>query len=139
MHNAEHIGSAGPANTNSGEETSVVRSGKSVRYTNLVRFGRTEFGLNALVIPGDSITLYGVNFNHISGPQKIDVSFSVGDVAEYGGFNLTYTGTIVSIGEKTVTVRDGSTTRRLAIEQFAGMNKDFNLEKIQSRNAAWMD
>lgn len=131
---------AAPANTNSGEESSVVRTGKTVRYTNLQAFGRTEIGLNALVVPGDSVSLYGVNHNHVNGPQVIDRTFSVGDVATCGGRNIDFNGTIVSIGEKTVTIRQNVLgNRRFSIGDFARLNKDFSLEVSERRNAAWMD
>jgi hypothetical protein len=139
MHNAEHIGNAAPVNTNSGEESLVLRKGKTVRYINLQAFGRVEFGLHALVIPGGSIVVYGVNHNHVRGPVLLDRTFAVGDAATYGGRNIDYIGTIVSIGEKTVTVRDGQTTRRLPIGEFARLNKDFDLVKSEAHNAAWMD
>lgn len=131
---------AAPANTNSGEESSVVRNGKAIRYTNLQAFGRTEIGLNALVIPGDSVCLYGVNHNHVNGPQIVDVTFSVGDAATCGGRNIDFIGTIVSIGEKTVTVRESANgTRRFSIGDFARLNQSFSLAKAEARNAAWMD
>jgi len=132
---------AGPANTNSGEESLVIRKGKSIRYTNLqpYRGARPEMGLHALVILGDSVLVYGVNHNHVNGAQLIDRSFSIGDAATYGGMNIDYVGTIVSIGEKTITVRDGATIRRLTVGEFAHYNKDFSLAKVEARNAAWMD
>jgi hypothetical protein len=138
--NAEHIGSAAPSNTNSGEVSTVVRSDKSIRYTNLPAFGRTEIGLNALVIPGDCVALYGVNRNHVNGPQIVDRTFSVGDSATCGGRNVDFIGTIVSIGEKTVTVHsDVLGNRRFTIGDFARLNQSFDLVKVEARNAAWMD
>jgi hypothetical protein len=130
---------AAPANTNNGEEPAVTRHGSVIRYENLVAFGRPEIGLCALVSPGDSVVVYGVNHNHVNGPQLVDVSFAMGDVATYGGRNIDYTGTIVSIGEKTVALRDGSTVRRLTIGEFARLNKDFSVAKSEAHNAAWMD
>lgn len=131
---------AAPANTNSGEESTVVRTGKSIRYTNLQAFGRTEIGLNALVVPGDCIALYGVNHNHVNGPQVIDRTFSVGDVATCGGRNIDFNGIIVSIGEKTVTIRENVLgTKRFSIGDFARLNQNFSLETSERRNAAWMD
>lgn len=131
---------AGPANTNSGEESLVVRRGKSIRYINLPAFGRPEIGLNALVLPGDSIVVYGVNHNHVNGPQVVDRTFVVGDAATCGGRNIDFIGTIVSIGEKTVTVHsDVLGNRRFTIGDFARLNQTFELAKVEGRNAAWMD
>lgn len=131
---------AGPANTNSGEESAVVRAGKSIRYTNVQAFGRTEIGLNALVVPGDCIAIYGVNHNHVNGPQIVDRTFVVGDAATCGGRNIDFIGTIVSIGEKTVTVRsDVLGNKRFGIGDFARLNQSFDLVKVEARNAAWVD
>lgn len=131
---------AAPANTNSGEESTVVRTGKAIRYTNLQAFGRTEIGLNALVVPGESIHLYGVNHNHVNGAQIIDRTFSVGDVATCGGRNIDFNGTIVSIGEKTVTVRQNVLgNKRFSIGDFARLNQSFDRATVEARNAAWMD
>lgn len=128
-----------PANTNSGELPSISRHGAVIRYENIVVFGRVEIGLCALISPGDSVVIYGTNHNHVRGPQRVDRSFGIGDSATYGGRNIDYIGTVESIGEKTVTVRDGSTARRLSIGEFARLNKDFDLAKSDARNAAWMD
>lgn len=131
--------SAGPANTNSGEESLVIRRGKSIRYTNLTAFGRVEFGLHALVVPGDSIVVYGVNHNHVNGPQLIDRTFHVGDAATIGGRNVDFIGTIAAIGEKTITVKSDFGNRRFTIGDFARINHSFDLAKTEARNAAWMD
>lgn len=131
---------AAPANTNSGEESLVIRAGKSVRYINLSAFGRLEIGLNAFVVPGDCVALYGVNHNHVNGPQVVDRSFSVGDAATCGGRNVDFVGIIVSIGEKTVTIHsDVLGNRRFSIGDFARLNQSFDQVKVEARNAAWMD
>lgn len=140
MHNAEHIGSAAPANTNSGEASVVTRHGAVLRFENLEAFGRVEIGLCALVTPKDSIVLYGVNHNHVNGPQIIDRTFSVGDVATCGGRNIDFLGIIVSIGEKTVTVHsDVLGNKRFPIGDFARLNQNFDRATVEARNAAWMD
>jgi hypothetical protein len=139
MHNAEHIGSAGPANTNSGETPSVARHGSVLRYEHLECFGSVEIGLCALVSPKECVVVYGVNHNHVNGPQRVDRTFKIGDACTYGGRNIDYIGTVAAIGEKTVTVRDGSTVRRFTIGEFARLNKDFSLAKSEAHNAAWLD
>lgn len=139
MNNAEHIGSAAPANTNSGEASVVTRHGAVLRFENLEAFGRVEIGLCALVTPKDSVVLYGVNHSHVVGPVKIDRSFAIGDACRYGGRNIDSIGVVDAIGEKTVTVRDGKTVKRFSIGDFARLNVNFDLKRSQIRTAAWMD
>jgi hypothetical protein len=139
MNNAEHIGSAGPANTNSGEEIAVVREGKALRFRTLQAYGRTNYGMHAIVLPGDSITVYGVNMNHVNGPQAVDRTYNVGDACTCGGRNVDFIGTVVSIGPKTVTVRSSLGTNRFTVGEFAHLNKDFDQVKVEARNASWMD
>lgn len=66
--------------------------------------------------------------------------FSVGDMAEYDSYNLSYYGPIVSIGEKTVTIKCKWTDKktRLSFDKFAWRNYDFNVEKAASDNADTM-
>jgi hypothetical protein len=130
---------AAPANTNSGEDSVATRHGSAMRYENLQVYGRTQIGLCALVNPNDCIVVYGVNHNHIRGSQLIGVTFRVGDPCTYGGRNIDYVGTITSIGEKLITVRNGGMVKRLPIGTFAQLNKDFDLAKVEARNAAWLD
>lgn len=137
--NADHIGSAGPANTNSGELPSVTHHGDVVRYENMVFRGQVEIGLCALISPGASIVVYGVNRNHVRGPQLVHKTFSIGDDAEYDSYNISYVGQIVSIGEKTVTIRDGQTVRRLSVAEFAWRNKDYDPARIIARNGSFLD
>lgn len=69
--------------------------------------------------------------------ETVSPEFRVGDYAVYGSYNLIYTGRIVSITEKTVTIKpyenqDG--TKRLKHADFAWRNYDYNAERIASRN-----
>lgn len=95
---------------------------------------------NAEIEPKKSIRLYGVYNNLCGGPKQYDITFNIGDVAEYDSYNLKYTGVIISIGEKTVTIEDRHngcatpTRRRLDLEHFASRNWDFDAEKIQAWN-----
>jgi hypothetical protein len=62
--------------------------------------------------------------------------FEVGDEVEYDSFNLSYTGPILAIGPKTVTVE--STFRgkkRLKAEEFGWRNWNFNAAETARRNA----
>ena len=74
-------------------------------------------------------------------PHAYDITFLVGGAAVYGGYNMTYTGTIVAIGEKAVRIREdhGSKVHALDLATFSDWNRDFDMEKIAARNAAWSD
>jgi hypothetical protein len=67
-------------------------------------------------------------------------SFKIGDMAEYDSYNLSYYGPIVSITEKTVTIKDKHFDRkyRLKLDTFAWRNYNFNLEKTVQENADTM-
>lgn len=130
------------ANTNSGETQAItIASGsKLVRITNVNdSFGNAQIGHGVTVLPGDSLVIWGVDHNRVGGPVAYDRSFAVGDVAEYDSYNLSYTGVIKSITAKTVTIVDGSLTRRLATGDFARRNRHFTIEASAKRNASWMD
>lgn len=70
-------------------------------------------------------------------------SFVVGDTAEYGSYNLSYTGDIVKISDKCVTIVAWPGTRnaqihRLSMNEFCWRNHTFNAEKTAARNAEEM-
>ena len=67
-------------------------------------------------------------------------TFRVGDTVEYDSFNLSYTGVIVSVGKKTVTVDPGrgGRKRRLAFHTFNWRNWDFDAEETARRNSEMM-
>lgn len=102
----------------------------------------------ALVNPGESVTLIGTRTESVSTKgedgrftyaivEKPYVCiFKVGDVAEYDSWNMSYYGTITSIGPKSVTiVKDsGKRTARLDLERFSFRNSRFDLEKAVERN-----
>lgn len=70
--------------------------------------------------------------------ENTEVSFEVGDEAEHGSYNLIYTGKIVSITPKTVTVERkdiGCGNRRLKWNEFAWRNHDFDAAKVASYNS----
>ena len=91
------------------------------------------------VEPKKSIRLYGTYYN-MQPPCAYDITFKIGDKAEWGSYNLTYTGTIVSIGEKTVTIQHKVFTERTRLDfaEFAWRNFNFNAEKISRENAKEM-
>lgn len=62
--------------------------------------------------------------------------FAVGDEAEYDSFNLRYTGQILAIGMKTVTISTSyEGKRRLKAEEFGWRNWNFDSEEIKQQNA----
>jgi len=69
-----------------------------------------------------------------------DVSFVMGGEAVYDSYNLVYTGTIVKITNKTVTVAPkwGEKNTRMSLAKFARKNYRFDAEKIAARNAETM-
>lgn len=91
-----------------------------------LNFGYNSY--NVLVVPGKSIMVQRKDEN--------PVEFEIGDEAEYDSYNLKYTGTIVSITEKTVTIRPKYETknRRLKIRDFAWRNWDFDSLKVAEKN-----
>lgn len=64
-------------------------------------------------------------------------TFRIGDMAEYDSYNLSYYGTIVSITEKTVTIKEkySPQKRRLKIYDFTWRNYDFDLAQTQAKNS----
>lgn len=85
-----------------------------------------------------SIRVFGIMTNHVNGPQQFNKTFKVGDCAEYGSYNLIYTGTITNIGPKSVSIAHGTEqqpeTTRLSIYEFIDRNWNFDAEKIEKYN-----
>ena len=63
-----------------------------------------------------------------------DRTFKIGDEVEYDNFNFIYTGTLVVITDKCVTIQDGSQRHRLDLYEFARRNWDLDHEKIRKNN-----
>ena len=85
-----------------------------------------------------SIRLYGTKINHLPGPVDFDLTFSIGDQAEYGSYNLNYTGEIVAIGAKTITIESYGEKHRLDLHTFAWRNWDFDAQRIFEDNSDTM-
>lgn len=73
------------------------------------------------------------------GSIKQGAKLCVGDEAEYGSYNLSYTGTITKITEKCVTIvaYPGSSMarpHRLSLEEFCWRNFDFDAVETARRN-----
>lgn len=98
--------------------------------------GRRVEGQHADIVARKSIRLFGVETNHVNGPINYDRTFKVGDTVVTGSYNLTYTGPILAIGAKTVTVKGVcGRTERMSIYSFNSYNNTMNLEDISRRNA----
>ncbi len=121
---------------------------ETIKDRDRTRSGRTfpgsvAKGHKAVIVPGESIVLFGETFKTIyeEGPKEGYVShwkkFSVGDVCEFDSYNLHYLGKIVAISEKNVTVYDdiSKKNRRLSLYEFDWRNYDFDLAETQKRNA----
>jgi hypothetical protein len=89
---------------------------------------------HADIIPKKSIRLYGTYLNNVNGPVDFDKTFNIGDQAEYDSYNLNYTGEIVAITLKTVTIADQYESRRLDLHTFAWRNWDFDAQRIFEAN-----
>jgi len=93
---------------------------------------------NADVVKGVSIRIHGVDANRVGGPRDFDRTFRVGERAVYDSYNLVYTGAILSITEKTVTIDADSTgqrTKRLPLAVFVKRNYGRSMEEIDAHNA----
>lgn len=84
------------------------------------------------LVPGSHVVV-----EHFKDDQFVSVRrFEVGDEVEYDSFNLRYTGPIVSIGAKTVTVETTfNGNKRLKAEEFGWRNWNFNSAVTKARNA----
>lgn len=104
------------------------------------RTSEPNVGMNVELMPGHWIRLFGVDHNRISGPLNYDKTFKVGDYAEYDSYNLKYTGRIVAIGKKTVTIEDMyKKNRRLTLYEFTWRNRDYDEKEIADHNLSWTD
>lgn len=92
------------------------------------------------IVRGKSIRIYGCEYAGTSHERPFDHTFEMGGVAVYGGYNLTYTGTVVSITEKTVIIEEEHSSRRhnMDLAKFLSWNRHFNLAEISARNADTM-
>lgn len=99
------------------------------------------------IVPGESIRIAGSGTEKygplVDGKREIikpdfDRTFKLGDEVEYGSYNLKYTGPIVAIGPKTVTVDchgTGERKKRLSLRDFIWRNWDFDAAETAAYNA----
>lgn len=92
---------------------------------------------NAEIVRNKSIRIHGVRWPNSSGQRAFDRTFNIGDQAEYDSYNLSYYGEIVSITEKSVTIREkySDRKRRLKLDTFYWRNYDFDLATVAAENA----
>lgn len=106
------------------------------------RKGRPGYG-RADIVPGESIRLFGTRWPDSSHAVAYDRTFKLGEMAEYGSYNLSYYGVITKITEKTVFIEERvgrqKTIHRLDIAEFEWRNWSFDLAEAQKRNANWSD
>lgn len=108
----------------------------------------TDGTYNAEILPDFEIRIYGTYTNNghydaaaklwVVEPKPFDKAFRLGNEAEYDSYNLSYTGKIVGIGPKTVTIENHGKKRRLDLYEFCRRNWNFDAEKIARRNAETM-
>lgn len=89
----------------------------------------------AFISARKSIMLIGTR-ETTTGTKPYVFTFTIGEVAEYDSYNMSYYGPILAIGEKTVTIAkgDGEGKARLSIEDFSRRNSRFDLDKARARN-----
>lgn len=96
-------------------------------------------GTKAKITVGESVEIWYDGCDHRSGATYHN-TFKVGDIAEYGSFNLVYMGPIVSITEKTVSIKTtGDVIKRLDMARFIQINRDFDYAAASKRNSEWTD
>lgn len=130
-----HLGPHAPAR---GDERTAPRvairdTGRIVYWnvqdrTRKGRPGDVLCGQHVELAPGRWIRLFG-SYQR----QAFETVFALGDEAAHSGYNLTYTGVITAIGNKTVSIRDGA-TRRLGLYDFLIWNRGFDAARVREHN-----
>jgi len=155
MNNAAAITAEPTVTTENGVTTHHNVKSRDRKRFGVVYEGEARKGHHVEVKPGDYVRLFGTNkkvrylkVHHRDGSmsgksvpydQDYDLTFRVGDRAEYDSYNLSYTGIIVSIGAKTIGIQsDHGKVKRLRLHEFSWRNDDFDIEKIRARNADTM-
>lgn len=97
-----------------------------------LRFHRVLIGRNGCafsIVAGDAVLIVVPN-------GWTELTYRVGDEAVYDSYNLSYTGTIMSISPKTITVQKSHSTRttRMTHDKFVNYN-DQPMSEVYARNA----
>ncbi len=138
-----------PVEFNKGSAT--VKAGKTTTFYNVkdrdytrlgVRHeGHIRMGHHVAVTPGEQIRLWGTRDEYDAEAKEFkkvsyNITFKIGDEAEYDSYNLIYTGKITKITNKTVMVKDPNyENKRLNFHDFSTKNHNFDAEDIARRNA----
>lgn len=115
---------------------------KNIQPKSFTKFGTTHHPketniYHADITPRKSIRIYGTMYPTRQSVD-FDKTFSIGDQAEYDSYNLDYTGKIVAIGAKTITIEDYDGRHRLDLYTFAWRNWDFDAQRIFENNCDTM-
>jgi len=116
-----------------GKARAFVVTAKAHRHLGVDYPEKIEPGAYAIVTPGKSVRLFGVEYS-----GRYDRTFAIGDTVAYDSWNMTYCGEIKSIGPSgTVTVTKGRRegTKRLDLHVFNWRNRTLDLAAIDARNA----
>lgn len=118
------------------EAAKFARSRKRAARAKPVQFEIDERGKRVTVElrPGLSVGIVGEVGYRAKDKRTIERTWTLGDTVWYDSYNLTYSGKIVSIGKKTITVEDHGRRKRLDPETFAFYNCDDDAE-VMERNA----
>ena len=112
-----------------------------VMHKAMKRFGvvypASETKYSVEIVPGKSISIYE--------NDNLKNSFAVGDMAEYGSYNLSYFGPILSISDKAVVVSENkygspgkSKKHVMDLYKFCWRNVDFDAEAKSKENSDTM-
>lgn len=128
-----------------------------VKQKDYTHFGKTHEGevnqdMNADIMKGQWIRIYGISNGLVKYDKETkasthykvayDKTFKIGDTAEYDSYNTSFTGKIVAIGEKTVTISKGHGERsnaQLDLYTFIRRNWDYDAERIAEERANYYD
>lgn len=119
---------AGHKSTTSRSSAVTVKSIKRPRSGEVLR------GISATIVPHKSIRLQ-------ARPVQHDVTYKIGDEAEYDSYNIPYLGHITKITKKTITISPGAgeKVRRLSLYEFARRNYRGDVRRKKARNRDFMD
>lgn len=115
-----------------------IQPGQYKRGGQIYQCTETQNRYNAEITPKKEIRIFGIYCTYVKGDQVFDKTFRIGDEAEYDSYNLIYTGKIVSIGNKTITIESHGEKHRLTIYNFSRKNWDFDQARIAKHNTEEM-
>ncbi len=129
------------ANTNATETQFIktIPTSKLVWIQNVEHNGVAQCGHSVTILPGDSISIFGVDTNRVKGPTPYDRTFCIGDSAEYASYNTSFYGKIVGISATRVRIANHfGRISSLKIGEFARRNRHFVLSEVEASNRSHM-